>query len=82
MQVGTRSYWCDTLHSYSLGPPCDRHTDTTTATNQPVTPAAVEATNAWTPRMDRRTSWSREERKHEVHMALASEGGPGFSEKK
>ena len=28
----TRGYWCDTLHSYSLGPPCDRHTDTTTAT--------------------------------------------------
>lgn len=52
---------------------------------RPPPPAATSATSDWQPVTNRRPSWDRQERKHELQMtstgAAAVQGGhPGFSE--
>lgn len=46
---------------------------------------AVEHAASWTPSLDRRMSWSREDQKRELHAAQIIDDvttGPGFSERK
>ncbi|KAK7423074.1 hypothetical protein QQZ08_009241 [Neonectria magnoliae] len=45
---------------------------------------AMRHTNSWTPVVERRQSWNREDMKHELHiMRIATiTTGPGFTEKK
>ncbi|KAF7561927.1 hypothetical protein G7046_g2212 [Stylonectria norvegica] len=45
---------------------------------------AMEHTNSWTPVIERRCSWSKEDEKHEHHLTKIEEvkTGPGFTERK
>ncbi|GKU05042.1 hypothetical protein FLAG1_07615 [Fusarium langsethiae] len=56
----------------------------------PISPSAqagadrcMRHTNSWTPSIQRRQSWSPEERKHEMHMDKIGQvnTGPGFTER-
>ncbi|TQV92702.1 hypothetical protein V2A60_009168 [Cordyceps javanica] len=44
---------------------------------------AAAATTSWTPNLERRQSWSAQDRKHELQMAAVNHEptGPGFSER-
>jgi hypothetical protein len=83
----------DEAQKYSANPHDSNHGAHSTinkSTSAPATQGTAEAvtralqhTDSWQPRLDRRQSWSREENKHEAHMgAIGSVStGPGFSER-
>jgi hypothetical protein len=64
--------------------------DTSPSSEAPISPSAqagadrcMRHTNSWTPSIQRRQSWSPEERKHEMHMDKIGQvnTGPGFTER-